>query len=439
LQKVIHKKVYFCGVKNTYFKQNEPGLNKKKIFNDPIYGFITIPHEIVFDLIEHPFFQRLRRIRQLGLTYLVYPGALHTRFHHALGAMHIMCQAIEVIRSKGHTITEEEAKAVIIAILLHDIGHGPFSHSLESSIVSGISHEELSGIFMSRMNEQFGGQLTQAIRIFRNEYEKKFLHQLVSSQLDMDRLDYLKRDSFYTGVSEGVINSDRIITMLDVKEDTLVIEAKGIYSIEKFIIARRLMYWQVYLHKTVIASESLLMNILRRARQLAMQGVELFATPSFRFFLYNTVRKEDFLEDRSLLAVFADLDDNDVYASIKVWQNHEDKVLSVLCRNLLERRLYRVEIHQDPFPEARIGEMKEKISREYGLTDEEADYFVFTGTIANNAYNSSSDKINILYRDKGIVDIAEAADQLNISVLSRPVTKHYLCHPKENPHTAPIL
>jgi uncharacterized protein len=406
-------------------------LNKKKIFNDPIYGFISIPYEIVFDLIEHPYFQRLRRIRQLGLTYLVYPGALHTRFHHALGAMHLMCNAIEVIRSKGHEITEEEAKAVTIAILLHDIGHGPFSHSLEHSLASGISHEMISELFMSRLNSGFGGQLDLAIRIFRNEYPKKFLQQLVSSQLDMDRLDYLKRDSFYTGVSEGVISSDRIIKMLDVQNDMLAVESKGIYSIEKFIIARRLMYWQVYLHKTVIAAETLLIQILKRAKELALGEADLFCTPAFRFFLYNNIRKEDLVSDPAILDKFAELDDNDIYASVKVWQTHPDAVLSLLCRSLTGRKLSRVIIQETPFDPGKVNALRKDAAKLFGLPEELASFFVYTGSIGNNAYNARNDKINILYKDKTMTDIAEAADQLNISALSTPLTKYYLYYPKE--------
>jgi uncharacterized protein len=405
-------------------------LNKKKIFNDPIYGFISIPHEIIFDLIEHPYFQRLRRIRQLGLTHLVYPGALHTRFHHALGAMHLMCNAIDVIRSKGHEITADEATGVTIAILLHDIGHGPFSHTLEHNIVSEIKHEELSELFMDRLNEEFEGKLSLGIEIFKNKYHKKFLHQLVSSQLDMDRLDYLKRDSFYTGVSEGVISSDRIITMLEVFNDMLSVEEKGIYSIEKFLVARRLMYWQVYLHKTVISTENLLINILKRAQWLAQQKIELFATPAFSYFLNNKVDRKAF-HKKEILDLFSELDDNDVYASIKVWQKHDDKVLSTLCKNLINRNLYKVELRKETFSNEELEAYTEKVKKTYNLNDAEVKYFVFTDKIENNAYNAASDKINILYRNKSVVDIAEAADQLNISALSKPVTKYFICYPKE--------
>jgi HD superfamily phosphohydrolase len=406
-------------------------LNKKKIFNDPIYGFISIPFDLVFDLIEHPYFQRLRNIKQLGLTHLVYPGALHTRFHHAIGAMFLMSQAIEVIRSKGHEITEEEAEAVTVAILLHDIGHGPYSHSLEHSIVSGIHHEALSSLFMEALNTLFKGRLSMAIAIFNNKYSKKFLHQLVSSQLDVDRLDYLKRDSFYSGVSEGVINSDRIIKMLDIVNDELAIEAKGIYSIEKFIIARRLMYWQVYLHKTVIASDQLLVNILKRAKELADKNIHLFATPALEYFLYNKVTYQDFIDNQDLLGKFASLDDSDIFASLKVWAQHPDKALSILCKNLTNRNLYRITLQNKPFSEDEIHTLKQRAKALYAITDSEVNYFVFSHSIKNSAYNPKHDKINILYKDGQVTDIAEASDQLNISVLSTPVTKYYLCFPKE--------
>lgn len=307
------------------FVQNKH--NKLKIFNDPVYGFITIPYEIIFDLIEHPYFQRLRRIKQLGLTAFVYPGALHTRFHHAMGAMHIMGTAIEVLRTKGNDITEAEAKAVTIAILLHDIGHGPFSHALETSIVNDVNHEDISEILMDKLNTEFNGELSLAIAIFKNNYKKKFLHQLVSSQLDMDRLDYLKRDSFFTGVSEGVISGDRIIAMLNVVNDELVIDSKGIYSIEKFIVARRLMYWQVYLHKTVLAAENLLVNILTRAKELTLKGEVLFGSPSFLYFLKNKVSKVDFINNSKIIELFTDLDDYDIMSAIKVWKNNTDTIL----------------------------------------------------------------------------------------------------------------
>ena len=356
-------------------------VNKRKIFNDPIYGFITIPSEIIFDLIEHPYFQRLRRIKQLGLTGLVYPGALHTRFHHAMGAMYLMTQAIDVLRAKGVEITTAEAEGVTLAILLHDIGHGPFSHALESSIVSDVSHEQISEIFMDKLNVEMKGKLSLAIQIFKNEYAKKFLHQLVSSQLDMDRLDYLKRDSFFTGVSEGIISSDRILAMLVVSDDSLAIEAKGIYSIEKFIIARRLMYWQVYLHKTVLGAENLLVNILARAKELAAQGEELFATPAFQLFLKNRFTKNDFTNNAEVLKAFAALDDNDIFTSVKVWQSHKDFVLSTLCCNMVNRNLFHIELQNQPFEHQKIADLKQKVKAKYNLKEDEIRYFVYSDSI----------------------------------------------------------
>jgi uncharacterized protein len=404
--------------------------NKLKIFNDPVYGFVSIPYEIIYDLIDHPWFQRLRRIKQLGLTNLVYPGALHTRFHHAMGAMHLMGLAIDVLRSKNNEITEEEAKGVTIAILLHDIGHGPYSHALEHSIVSNVNHEDISELLMSRLNEEFNGELSLAIKIFQNKYRKKFLHQLVSSQLDMDRLDYLKRDSFFTGVSEGVISSDRIIKMLNVVNDQLAIEAKGIYSIEKFIIARRLMYWQVYLHKTVLSAENALVNILVRAKELAEKKVELFCTPSLRTFLYNKYSKSDFISNRSLLEIFARLDDYDIMTSIKVWTEHKDPVLSMLCEQLVNRKLFKVEMQNQPFKEEKIRPIRSEIKKKLKLNDKDVKYFVLTGTVANDAYRADKIRINILAKDGTISDITEASDQLNIDVLAKTVKKYYLCYPK---------
>jgi HD superfamily phosphohydrolase len=405
--------------------------NKLKIFNDPIYGFITIPYPIIHDLIEHSYFQRLRRIKQVGMTHMVYPGALHTRFHHAMGAMHLMTQAIEVLRFKGVKISDEEAKGVTIAILLHDIGHGPFSHALEHSIVSGINHEDLSSMFMQRLNEKFKGQLTTAIRIFNNTYPKKFLHQLVSGQLDMDRMDYLNRDSFYSGVSEGVISYDRIIKMLNVYKDQLVVEDKGVYSIEKFIVARRLMYWQVYLHKTVLSAENLLVKILSRAKELANKGEELFSTPAFKYFLYNKVTKKDFKNNPSLLDLFAQLDDYDILTSVKVWVNHHDKVLARLCTNMVERKLFRIELQPQKFEKAYINEKVKTVIKKYKISEKEAAYFVHTGSISNNAYNPERDKINILFKNGELKDIADASDQLNIRALSTPVEKHFICYPKD--------
>ncbi len=402
---------------------------KRKIFNDPVYGFITVPYPIVFDIIEHPFFQRLRRIKQLGLTHLVYPGALHTRFHHTLGAMHLMGMAIEELRSKGYEINEEEAQGVTLAILLHDIGHGPFSHALEHSIVSGVTHEDLSALFMQRLNSVFDGKLSVAIAIFNDHYPKRFLHQLVSSQLDMDRLDYLRRDSFFTGVSEGIVGSDRIIKMLHVVNDELAVESKGIYSIEKFIVARRIMYWQVYLHKTVLSAEFLLINILKRAKELVEQGGDIFATPAFSTFLKRKVTKADFENEPELLDRFAELDDMDVMTSIKVWKDHPDKVLSQLSTALVNRRLLKVKMYPKPFPDERLDELRKHLSNEWNISEEEAAYFIFSESIENSAYNLDQDRINILFKDGLVKDLTEAADTLSLSVLSKPVEKHFLCLP----------
>ncbi len=405
--------------------------NKRKIINDPIYGFVTIPNELIYDLINHPYFQRLRRIKQLGLTNLVYPGALHTRFHHAIGAMHLMQEAILTLKQKDVKITEQEEQAVLIAILLHDIGHGPFSHALEHSLVKGISHEAISSLFMKQLNKEFKDQLSLAIKIFNDQYKKHFLHQLVSSQLDMDRLDYLKRDSFFTGVVEGVISSDRIIKMLNVVKNELVVEHKAIYSIEKFLIARRLMYWQVYLHKTVLSAETLLVHILKRAKELSSQGKELFATPALQLFLKNNFTKKDFESNPQLLNWFSKLDDNDVVASIKVWSECDDVILSKLCSNLLDRKLFRVEMQNQPI----AGEFKQdylrKVSKKYKITTEEAAYFVFTDTVNNSAYNATDFNINILMKNGSLVDVAEASDLLNLQSLSKTVTKHFICYPKD--------
>ena len=369
--------------------------NKKKIINDPIYGFISIPDEFIFDLIEHPFFQRLRRIAQLGTTSLVYPGALHTRFHHVIGAMHLMTNAITTIRRKGHEITADEERAVLIAILLHDIGHGPFSHALEYDIVNGVSHEDISSFFIARISEEFDGKLDLALKIFQNVYKKPFLHQLVSSQLDMDRLDYLNRDSFYTGVSEGIIGSERIIEMLNVHEGNLVLEEKGIYSIEKFIVARRLMYWQVYLHKTVVAGEFMLIHILRRAKHLAQRGENLFASPALSFFLTSDIQLDDFKKNPAVLNTFAQLDDYDILGAIKVWQTSSDKVLSLLATRLVNRKLFKIEIGKEPFSNDRIQSEKELAMERFGLTEEESVYFVYSEVLTNNAYNQTKENINL--------------------------------------------
>lgn len=405
--------------------------NKRKILNDPIYGFTTIPNELIFDLIEHPYYQRLRRISQLGLTYLVYPGAYHTRFHHALGAMHLMQRAIKTLQGKGHEISEEEEQAVLIAILLHDVGHGPFSHALEHSIVNGINHEHISMMIMDRLNEEFDGKLSLAIDIFQNKYHKGFLHQLISSQLDVDRLDYLKRDSFYSGVSEGVINSDRIISMFNVSNGELVVDAKAIYSIEKFIIARRLMYWQVYLHKAVLSAEFSLVEVLKRAKTLVQNGEDLFSTSALMSFLKNDYCLNDFNTNPELLELFCQLDDFDIMTSIKEWTKHSDKVLSILSQKIIQRKLLKIELQDSEFDSAYVESIQKKAAQLYDVEVNDCKHLVFTNKIDNKAYNPKKDKINLLFKDGSIVDIAEAADQLNISVLAQTVTKHFLCYPKE--------
>lgn len=406
-------------------------INKKKLFNDPVYGFISITDELIFDIIEHPYFQRLRRIKQLGLTHLVYPGAFHSRFHHSLGAMHLMQQAIIVLQSKGHQITKKEEQAALIAILLHDIGHGPFSHALEKTIVNDTSHEDISLLFMNELNRQFDNQLAMGISIFKSEYKKHFLSQLVSSQLDMDRLDYLTRDSFFTGVSEGVIGTDRIIKMLELADGNIAAEAKGIYSIEKFIVSRRIMYWQVYLHKTVIAAEYMLINILKRAHQVAKLDNQLFAPPALKYFLNKSIFKEDFLEDNNALINFAKLDDYDIHSAIKVWADHQDVILSRLCKHLVNRQLFRCEIQNEPFEYFYLESIRQKTADMFNLNEDEIKYFVYSDTTSNSAYNLKADNINILYKTGKLEDITEASDQLNISTFSKAVTKHFLCHPKQ--------
>ncbi len=400
---------------------------QKKIFNDPVYGFITISDPLLLALIGHPWMQRLTRIRQLGLTYLVYPGALHTRFHHALGSLHLMSEAIYVLRSKGIDITDEEARAVSIAILLHDIGHGPFSHALENVLIEDTSHEWLTGMFMRKLNEEFRGSLELALRIYNGTYAKKFLQQLVSGQLDMDRLDYLNRDSFYSGVAEGVVSNDRIIKMLHVHKDKLVVEAKGIYSIEKFLIARRLMYWQVYLHKTVLSSEQLLIKIIQRARKLCISGNTLFATPSLSFLLRGKFHKSDLQKNSYCFEQFASLDDSDIIASIKVWSVSNDPILRELCLMLINRKLYKIRIKNDRFDSKVLKKFHGKAGIKFRLEKkEDAGYFAFTGSVTNSAY-SSEEKINIFYKDQTVRDIAAASDLPNILVMSKPVRKYFLC------------
>lgn len=407
---------------------SEKKSNKLKLLNDPIYGFITIPNILIYDLISHPYFQRLRRISQMGLSHLVYPGAHHSRFHHAIGCMHLMQKAVNVLKYKGVTISDAESEALIAAILLHDIGHGPFSHALEHSIVDEIDHEYISLKFMEVLNIEFNGKLTLAIQIFKNDYHRKFLHQLIASQLDMDRLDYLKRDSFYTGVSEGNINSDRLIAMLDVKDDELVIEEKGIYSVEKFIVARRLMYWQVYLHKTGLVAEKLLENILKRARELAVNGMDLQASNAFSYFLKYSVNKTSFNDDA--LKIFAKLDDYDIISAIKDWIGCNDPVLSRLSESLINRNLPKINIRNTPFSKNELMNEKTAAMKTHAISDKNISYFVFHGEVDNQAYDVTKDTIKIKYKDGELKDIVEASDHLNIGALSNRVTKYYMCFPK---------
>ena len=400
-----------------------------KILNDPIYGFITVPHAEVLRLIDHPWFQRLRYIKQLGLGHLVYPGALHTRFHHALGAMHLMGEAIHTLRSKGHEITEDEALGATIAILLHDIGHGPFSHALEHSLVDGIGHEDISALVMDRLNDEFGGGLELGIRIFRDQYPKHALHQLVSSQLDVDRIDYLNRDSFYTGVSEGVIGGERILKMLQIKDDKLVVEQKAVYSIEKFIVARRLMYWQVYLHKAVVACEMMLVETLRHAKEITLRGVKLFASPALQQFLANKHDRASF-QKPEVLNDFLKLDDHDIMGAIKVWCDHTDTTLSRLSKDLVQRHNLRIKLQDKPWPAERINALKRSVSKALHTPLPEADRFVLHGSIINNAYDPSKDRIELLYKDGTLQDIAEASDNLGIAAMAKPVEKFYLAWPR---------
>jgi uncharacterized protein len=402
--------------------------NKLKIFNDPIYGFITIPNTLIYDLIQHPYFQRLRRISQMGMSYLVYPGAHHTRFHHAIGCMHIMQKAIETLRFKGVTISEDEANGLLIAILLHDIGHGPYSHAMENSIVEDVHHEEISLLFMNHLDKEFEGKLSLAIQIFKGEYPRKFMYQLISSQLDMDRMDYLKRDSFYSGVAEGNINSDRLIQMLNVQEEQLVIEEKGIYSVEKFLVARRLMYWQAYLHKTSVVAEIILTKILKRAKQLTEKEIVLECSKPLRYFLHNKINLVDFNE--GILDTFAQLDDVDIMSAIKNWQFNDDFVLSSLCKMIINRELLKIQMSEEKPNKENLLHLKEKIMQIYPIDSSEVDYFVFKGKLKNQAYNKNSGPISIVKKDKTIEDVVEASDQLHLKALSKPVTKYFICFPK---------
>jgi len=403
-------------------------INKLKILNDPIYGFITIPNTLVYDLIQHPYFQRLRRISQMGMSYLVYPGAHHTRFHHALGCMHLMQKAVQTLRFKGVEISSDEETALYIAILLHDIGHGPFSHAMEHSIVEDVHHEEISQLFMNQLNDAFDGKLSLAIKIFKGDYHRKFMLQLISSQLDMDRMDYLKRDSFYSGVAEGNINSERLIQMMNVENDVLVIEEKGIYSVEKFLVARRLMYWQAYLHKTSVVAELILTKILKRAKELTQKGIMLPCSEPLQYFMQNRVTLEDFNAD--ILKQFALLDDFDIVSAIKSWQFHDDYVLSNLSNMIINRDLLKIQMAEDKVDKVQLNELKTRYMNRFQLSEKEAEYFVFKGKLKNQAYNKTSEPIHILKKDRTIEDVVEASDQLHLKALSKPVTKYFICFPK---------
>lgn len=406
-------------------------MNKRKIINDPVYGFITLPNDFIFDIVQHRYVQRLRYIKQVSMTHLVYPGALHTRFHHALGAMHLMSLALDTLESKGIEINPEEKEAAMAAILLHDVGHGPFSHSLESTIVEGVSHELISELLMDDLDRQFNGRLQLAKAIFNNQYHKKFLHQLVSSQLDTDRMDYLNRDSFFTGVSEGVISFDRIIKMFNVVNNELVVEQKGIYSVEKFLIARRLMYWQVYLHKTVLSAEGMLIQILKRAKEVYQNGGNLPVSPSLEHFLFNQLDRQHFVIDPSHLQHFANLDDVDILAAIKSWTVNPDPVLSDLCSRLINRNLYHTEL-VDAVPDVTfIHDLKSLAKSQMEISDELMDYYIWTQEVVNSAYNQDHEPIQILMKDGSVQDISKASDLSNVEVLSNKVKKYAVTFPKE--------
>ncbi len=406
-------------------------MNKKKILNDPVYGFVSLNHDLLYEIIQHPIFQRLRRIKQLGLTDLVYPGAIHTRFHHAIGAMHLMSVALDNLRKKGIDISDEEYLASQVAILLHDIGHGPFSHTLESTILENVSHEQLSLLLMEQFNQEFGGNLRLAIDIFTGNYSRKFLHQLVSSQLDVDRLDYLSRDSFYTGVSEGSIGVTRIINMLAVVKNELVVEEKGIYSIENFLNARRLMYWQVYLHKATVSAEKMLGNAIRRARYLAANGQKIEASRALKKFLQQNVTIDVFTSHKSFLQAFSDLDDSDIWGALKAWRYSKDKVLSTLSNWIINRQLFKIQLHQSAFGSKEKAAIKRKIARSYDLSLAEANYLISEGILYNSAYIPSKKKIKILRKTGEVLNITDASDLPNIAAISKIVKKHYRCFPKD--------
>ncbi|AWG22510.1 phosphohydrolase [Flavobacterium faecale] len=404
-------------------------INKLKIFNDPIYGFISIPNELIYDLIQHPYFQRLRRITQMGLSYLVYPGAHHTRFHHALGCMHLMQKAVDVLRFKGVEISSEEENALYIAILLHDIGHGPFSHTMEKTIVEDVHHEQISLLFMEQLNLEFDGKLDLAIQVFKGEYNRKFMLQLISSQLDMDRMDYLKRDSFYSGVAEGNVNSERLIQMMNVVDEVLVIEEKGIYSVEKFLMSRRLMYWQAYLHKTSLAAELILTKVLKRAKELTSKGVLLPSSMPLGYFMKNKIDFDSF--DASNLELFSQLDDFDIMSALKAWQYNEDYILSTLSKMIINRDLPKIKLSSEKPATDALDDFKERFAKENNLSLLDTNYFIFKGKIKNQAYSKEAEPIHILKKDRSVEDVFESADQLNLKSLSKLVTKYYICFPKQ--------
>lgn len=404
-------------------------MNDSKIINDPVFGFIKIPRGLLLNIVQHPLMQRLTRINQLGVASVVYPGARHTRFQHSIGAFHLMSEAIISLQQKGNFIFDSEAEAVEAAILMHDIGHGPFSHVLEHSIISGISHEEISLMMMEKINHDLNEQLNLAIKIFKDDYPKKFLHQLISSQLDMDRLDYLRRDSFYTGVTEGNIGSARIIKMLNVYNDHLAVESKGIYSIENYLTSRRLMYWQVYLHKTAVAYEKVLVNALMRAKQLIRQGNELFATPALQYFLSNDVNAKWFADDGTTLSMYQELDDNDIWSSLKVWKHHDDIILSTLSCDMVERKIFKVEVYDEPISEERIETISKEISSKMGISiDDAKTYMMNVSEIQKDMYDTNDDSITILYKDDVTKDISDASELLNVQLLSKKIRKYYLCY-----------
>lgn len=404
-------------------------MNDSKIINDPVFGFIKIPRGLLLNIVQHPLMQRLTRINQLGVASVVYPGARHTRFQHSIGAFHLMSEAIISLQQKGNFIFDSEAEAVQAAILMHDIGHGPFSHVLEHSIISSISHEDISLMMMEKINHDLNEQLNLAIKIFKDEYPKKFLHQLISSQLDMDRLDYLRRDSFYTGVTEGNIGSARIIKMLNVYNDHLAVESKGIYSIENYLTSRRLMYWQVYLHKTAVAYEKVLVNALMRAKELIRQGNELFATPALQYFLSNDVNAKWFADDGTTLSMYQELDDNDIWSSLKVWKHHDDVILSTLSTDMVERKIFKVEVYDEPIPEERIETISKEISSKMGISVNDAKtYMMNVSEIQKDMYDTNDDSITILYKDDVTKDISDASELLNVQLLSKKIRKYYLCY-----------